>query len=142
MIRLQREAIDVGEVVRSVSRPTSGAVDVFIGTTRNNADGKQVRSLEYEAHETMAVQEVEKIAAMAFEKWTIDAVSVVHRLGPVAIGEASVVIAVASPHRAEAFEACRYVIDTLKKEVPIWKHELFEDGSASWPGQPAPTAWY
>ncbi len=139
MIRLQREAIDVGEVVRSVSRPTSGAVDVFIGTTRNNADGKQVRSLEYEAHESMAVQEIEKIAAMAFAGWTIDAVSVVHRLGPVAIGEASVVIAVASPHRAEAFEACRFVIDTLKKEVPIWKKEQFEDGTSSWPGQPTVT---
>ena len=137
MIKLQREAIDVGEIIRSVSRPTSGAVDVFIGTTRNNADGKQVRSLEYEAHETMAVREIDKIAAKAFERWPIDAVSVVHRLGPVAIGEASVDIAVASPHRAEAFEACRFVIDTLKKEVPIWKKEQFEDGTSSWPGQPS-----
>lgn len=137
MIRLQREVIDVGEVVRSVSRPTAGAIDVFIGTTRNNAGGRKVRSLEYEAHEVMAVRETEKIAARACERWSIDAVSVVHRLGPVAIGEASVVIAVASPHRAEAFEACRFVIDTLKKEVPIWKKELFEDGSTSWPGQPS-----
>ncbi len=136
MIRLQREALDIGEIVRSVSRPTSGAVDVFIGTTRNNAEGRLVRSLEYEAHELMAAQEIEKISARAFERWPIDAVSVVHRLGPVAIGEASVVIAVAAPHRAEAFEACRFVIDTLKKEVPIWKKEQFEDGTTSWPGQP------
>ena len=134
MIRLQHERIDVDEVIRSVLGTSSGAVDVFIGTTRDRANGKPVRTLAYEAHELMAVREIEKIAAEASQRWKTDRISVVHRLGLVKVGEASVVVAVSSAHRAEAFEACRFVIDTLKKDVPIWKQEVYEDGSSEWPG--------
>ncbi len=137
MIRLQREPLDVEEAIRSVLTPASGAVDVFIGTTRDHAAGRSVRSLDYEAHETMALREVEKIVVVARERWKVSGIAVIHRLGRVDVGEASVVIAVSAAHRAEAFDACRYVIDTLKQTVPIWKREEFTDGTSEWSGQPS-----
>lgn len=132
VIVLQHSKVDVEEVIRSVATHASGAVDVFIGTTRDHAGGKGVKALEYEAFELMAVKEIEKIAAEAKSRWKVENISVVHRLGRVPVGEASVVIAVASAHRAEAFEACRYIIDTLKESVPIWKREEFVDGTIAW----------
>lgn len=137
MIRLQHAPIDVAEVIREVQSPASGAVNVFIGTTRDHATGRSVRSLNYEAHETMALREVEKIVAAAKERWKVDEITVVHRLGRVDVGEASVVIAVSAPHRAEAFDACRHVIDAMKQTVPIWKLEEFTDGTSEWSGQPS-----
>jgi molybdopterin synthase catalytic subunit len=132
MIRIQREPIEVDAVIREVSHPGAGAVDVFIGTTRNEAGGRGVRSLEYEAHGSMAEKEIGRIVETARTTWRLSAVSVVHRVGLVPVGEASVVIAVSAPHRAEAFEACRFVIDSLKQTVPIWKKEKFDDGSTAW----------
>lgn len=134
MIRIQQEPIDIDATVRSVASPSSGAIDVFIGTTRDHANGRTVRSLAYEAHESMALKEVERIVDAARQRWTVENLSVVHRIGRVPVGEVSVVIAVSAPHRAEAFEACRFVIDRLKQTVPIWKKEEFADGTTEWSG--------
>ena len=108
--------------------PDSGGIDVFIGTVRNATKGKTVTKLEFEAYETMAMREMEKIAAQAFDKWPIQKILIHHRTGVLQIGEMPVIIAVAAAHRAAAFDACRYIIDTLKETVPIWKKEFFEDG--------------
>src|SRR6059036_3081340 len=104
-------------------------------------EGRRVLRLEYEAYEEMALPLMERIAAECRERWRVTDVGIIHRLGPLAIGEASVAVAVASPHRREAFEACRYAIDTLKATVPIWKKEFYVDGAAAFieqgdPGQP------
>lgn len=128
MIQIVSEQIGIDEVVRSVADPAAGGIDVFIGTTRNTAQGKDVVSLYYEAYIPMALKSMEKIVHDAHERWGVSKISIVHRIGKVDIGEASVVIAVSSAHRAEAFEACRYVIDELKQSVPIWKKEIFRDG--------------
>ncbi len=127
MVRLQREAIELDAVLRLVASGSAGAIDIFVGTTRDNADRRSVRSLEYEAHEAMALKEMERITAEADRRWKLTGVAVVHRTGRVLVGEASVAIAVSAPHRAEAFEACRFIIDTLKQTVPIWKKEEFAD---------------
>ena len=108
--------------------PESGGIDVFIGTVRNATKGKAVVRLEFEAYEKMAISEMGKIANQAFEKWPVQKVSIHHRTGVLQVGEVPVIIAVAAAHRDAAFEACRYIIDTLKKTVPIWKKEIFEDG--------------
>jgi len=106
----------------------AGAVDVFIGTVRNHTQGRTVTRLEYEAYEPMAISEMRKIAEQAQQKWPVQKLAIHHRVGTLHIGDAAVVIAVSTPHRADAFEACRFVIDTLKQTVPIWKKEIFEDG--------------
>ncbi|MCU0452498.1 MAG: molybdenum cofactor biosynthesis protein MoaE [Bacteroidetes bacterium] len=134
MVRLQREAIELDAVLRLVASGSAGAIDIFVGTTRDNADRRSVRSLEYEAHEAMALKEMERITAEADRRWKLTGVAVVHRTGRVLVGEASVAIAVSAPHRAEAFEACRFIIDTLKQTVPIWKKEEFADGTTEWSG--------
>ena len=111
-----------------VMTPESGGIDVFIGTVRNTTKGKKVLRLEFEAYEPMALKEIEKIAAQAFEKWPVQKLLVYHRVGVLEVGEIPVIIAVSCAHRDAAFEACRFVIDTLKQTVPIWKKEVFEDG--------------
>jgi molybdopterin synthase catalytic subunit len=108
--------------------PESGGIDVFIGTVRNATKGKKVLKLEFEAYESMAIAEIEKITKHAFEKWPVQKILVHHRTGVLEVGEVPVVIAVSAAHRAAAFEACRYIIDTLKQTVPIWKKEFFDDG--------------
>lgn len=108
--------------------PQSGGIDVFIGTVRNSTKGKVVVRLDFEAYEPMALKEMEKIAAQAFEKWPVQKLLIHHRVGILAVGEIPVIIAVSCAHRDAAFEACRFVIDTLKQTVPIWKKEVFEDG--------------
>ena len=108
--------------------PASGGIDVFIGTVRNQTKGKNVTRLEFEAYEPMALSEMEKIAVQAFEQWPVQKILIHHRTGVLQIGEIPVIIAVSAAHRAAAFEACRYIIDTLKQTVPIWKKEFFEDG--------------
>jgi molybdopterin synthase catalytic subunit len=109
--------------------PDSGGIDVFIGTVRNATKSKTVVQLEFEAYEKMALAEMGKIAEQACSKWPVKKLLIHHRTGVLAVGEIPVVIAVSAAHRAAAFEACRYVIDTLKQTVPIWKKEIFEDGS-------------
>jgi len=111
-----------------VMSPQSGGIDVFIGTVRNATKGKAVVRLDFEAYEPMALKEMEKIAAQAFEKWPVQKLLIHHRVGTLAVGEIPVIIAVSCAHRDAAFEACRFVIDTLKQTVPIWKKEVFEDG--------------
>ncbi len=133
MVRIVFESIDVNEILRSVNDPAGGGTAIFIGTTRDRSEGKDVLSLEYEAYAPMALRMMEDIAAEAKRRWNLCRTAIVHRIGKVGIGEASVVIAVSAPHRREAFEACRFCIDRLKESVPIWKKEWFADGGA-WVG--------
>ncbi|MBI3006270.1 MAG: molybdenum cofactor biosynthesis protein MoaE [Ignavibacteriales bacterium] len=132
MHEITRNRIDVENVIRSVVSPEAGAVNVFIGTTRNHSSGRTVTSLEYEAYEPMATRMLDMIIREAWNQWDVKNISVVHRIGRVGIGEASVVIAVSSSHRDEAFRASRFLIDRLKDGVPIWKREFFDDGSVEW----------
>jgi MoaE-MoaD fusion protein len=133
-----REVIDVSEMRRGMTHPEDGAVAIFEGVVRNNSRGRRTLFLDYEAYEHMALKEMEKLAQAALERFKIRDARMVHRLGRLEIGEASIVIAVASAHRAAAFEACRWLIDTLKKTVPIWKKEYFEDGAVWADGEPFP----
>jgi molybdopterin synthase catalytic subunit len=127
MVRLTRERIDLA-ALQAVG-PADGALALFVGVVRSENAGRGVLYLEYEAYEEMALQELETIASQARTRWPVSGIRIVHRLGRIEIGEASVAVAVASPHRAEAFEACRFAIDTLKKSVPIWKKEFYVDGA-------------
>lgn len=108
--------------------PQSGGIDVFIGTVRDATKGKRVVRLEFEAYKSMALSEMYKIAEQAFSKWPVQKLVIHHRIGILEVGEVPVIIAVSCAHRDATFEACRYLIDTLKKTVPIWKKEIFEDG--------------
>ena len=130
MIAIVKEEIDIQKILQSVQVPEAGGIDIFIGTTRNHSNGKSVLSLEYEAYEPMALKMMNAIADEAKSRWTIHKIAMVHRIGRVEIGEASVVIAVSASHRGEAFEACRFAIDRLKAIVPIWKKEIFQEGEA------------
>jgi molybdopterin synthase catalytic subunit len=127
MVRLTREPIDL--VALQAASDADGAVCLFVGVVRRDNGGRRVRHLEYEAYEEMALPLLEEIAAEARRRWGVTDVAIVHRLGRLEIGEASVAIAVASPHRAQAFDACRYAIETLKATVPIWKKEFYADGA-------------
>ncbi len=127
-IKISNQPLDIQTCIDWVMSPESGGIDVFIGTVRNTTKGKAVLRLEFETYEKMAVTEMDKIAAQAGEKWPVQKLIVHHRTGILKVGEAAVVIAVSAVHRAAAFEACRYMIDTLKQTVPIWKKEVFEDG--------------
>ncbi len=133
MIKIIRERINIEEILRSINDPSAGGIDLFIGTTRDHSIGREVLSLEYEAYEPMALKVMNEIVEEAKLRWEVKKVAVVHRVGEVPVGEASVVVAVSSAHRSEAFDACRYVIDSLKKKVPIWKKERFTDGE-TWVG--------
>jgi molybdopterin synthase catalytic subunit len=126
--RLTRDPIDLAALLGASA--ADGAVCLFVGVVRDENAGRRVLYLEYEAYEDMALPLMERIAAEAARRWPVTDVRVVHRLGRLEIGQPSVAVAVASPHRAEAFAACRYVIDTLKSSVPIWKKEFYADGSA------------
>ncbi len=128
MIQLTDQPIDVAQAISFVQAAQAGAVNVFIGTVRDNTAARKVVRLAFEAYDTMAIREMEKIAAAAKEKWAVGKIAIQHRTGVLAVGEVAVVIAVSAPHRQEAFAACRYIIDTLKQAVPIWKKEIFEDG--------------
>lgn len=127
-IKISSETLNLQACIEWVMLPESGGIDVFIGTVRNVTKGKTVMRLEFEAYEKMALAEMEKIAAQALEKWPVQKLLIHHRTGVLAVGEVPVIIAVSAGHRDAAFEACRYVIDTLKQTVPIWKKEIFEDG--------------
>lgn len=135
---LTREAIPADALVAAVKQGTDGAVVVFDGIVRNNTRGRRTLYLDYEAYEEMAEKQMAEISAQAIEKFGVRAVTLVHRLGRLEIGETSVLIVVASAHRGAAFDACRWVIDTLKKTVPIWKKESFADGAVWADGEPFP----
>lgn len=128
MIEITEQKIDVAALVASVSDAGAGATDVFIGTTRNKTSEKAVVKLEFEAYKPMAIKELQKIVDRAKTQWPILKTAISHRVGVVEIGEEAVVIAVSTPHRQAAFESCKFIIDELKKTVPIWKKEMFEDG--------------
>jgi molybdopterin synthase catalytic subunit len=127
-IKLSVSTLNVQDCIDQVMSPNCGGIDVFIGTVRNATKGKAVLRLEFEAYDKMAVSEMEKIAEQAFSKWPIQKLLIHHRTGVLQVGEIPVIIAVSAAHRDAAFEACRYIIDTLKQTVPIWKKEIFEDG--------------
>ena len=127
-IQITREPLDRNTLVAFVTDPGAGGIVIFEGVVRDNARGKQVRYLEYDVYPEMAVQQIREILVEAERRWHVDRVAVAHRIGRLEIGEASVIIVVATPHRAEAFEACRYIIDTLKTTVPIWKKEVAMNG--------------
>ena len=144
LVQLIRQPISITKLMRYVRASSDGAVVGFDGCVRDNSNGRRTLYLEYEAYEAMALSKMKEIASDLRERFAVGRVAIVHRLGRLEIGEASVFIAVAAPHRAAAFDACRYAIDTLKREVPIWKKEFFEDG-AVWadgelPPVPAETA--
>ena len=132
---LTREPIRAGDLLDGLAGLADGAVATFAGVVRDNQDGRAVDHLEYEAHEAMAVEQMRRLSREAGEKWGLTSVRVQHRLGPMAIGDTSVFVAVAAPHRAEALEACRWLIDTLKAEVAIFKKEFYADGGTSWVGE-------
>ena len=133
VIEITAGAIPIDRALSVVADPAAGAVVLFLGVVRDNARGQRVTRLEYEAYETLARREIEKIAATIASRWPVTRVAIIHRTGPVKVGEASVVVSVSAPHRAEAFEAARFAIDTLKLTVPIWKKEIWESGEA-WVG--------
>jgi len=141
-IELTREVILSGAIAREVRADEDGAVATFDGCVRNHSHGRGTLHLEYEAYESMALAKMREIAEHLHGYYAIDRVAMVHRLGRLEIGETSVFIAVSSAHRAAAFDACRYAIDTLKKTVPIWKKEFFADGAVWADGEvpPAPAA--
>jgi molybdopterin synthase catalytic subunit len=125
---LSESPLDVGAVVARVSGPGMGGIVTFIGAVRDNARGRDIEHLEYESYPEMAVREMERITDDAAKRWPGTRVAIAHRAGHLAIGDLAVVVVAGSPHRAEAFEACRYAIDTLKETVPIWKKEVATDG--------------
>lgn len=135
MIAITKSPIDLREVLASVVTPATGGINVFIGTTRDHSHGREVKALEYEAYEPMALKMMNEIADHAKQTWDVQKVSIVHRIGNVPIGESSIVIAVSAAHRDEAFRACRFLIDELKRVVPIWKREYFADGTVEWSQQ-------
>lgn len=128
MIIITEKVLDTLSIIKSVEDNAAGAIDVFIGTVRNKTSDKSVSRLDYESYDAMATKEIQKIIDLAQSKWPIRKVAVHHRKGTLKIGAAAVVIAVSTPHRKESFEACQYIIDNLKKTVPIWKKEIFDDG--------------
>ena len=128
MFRVTNQPINLDDLVGYVTDPEAGAIATFSGTTRNNNEGRKVIALDYEAYPEMAEKELARIGDDAKQKWQICRMAIVHRLGPVQIGEASVIIVVSSAHRDAAFAACRFAIEEIKKTMPIWKKEVYEGG--------------
>ncbi len=135
-IELVTEAIDTPTIVDSIKAGEDGAVTVFDGIVRNNTHGRQTLYLDYTAYEPMALEQMRALAEEAIQRFSVRDVAMVHRLGRLEVSETSILIAVASAHRGVAFEACRWLIDTLKQQVPIWKKEVFVDGAVWAPGEP------
>ena len=142
MQRLTDEPIDYAALTESVRSTDSGAVVLFLGTVREMTDGRRTVALDYEAYGPMAEAKLDEIEAEARRRWPIDRVAIVHRVGRLELGDVSVAVAVSSPHGHEAFEAARFLIDTLKVTVPIWKKENWHDGTTEWvhPGLESPGA--
>jgi len=132
------EKIATQQIAESLKAPQDGATVIFEGIVRNNTRGRPTLYLDYEAYKPMAINEMERLAQAALEQFKVRDVRLIHRLGRLQIGETSVLIVVASAHRGAAFEACRWIIDTLKKTVPIWKKEYFDDGAVWADGEPFP----
>ena len=133
MMHLTRDPLDIKDLLAEVQGPERGGTCVFLGTVRTDDD---VTAIDYSAYEPMASAEIERILAEAQTQWPTARVMLQHRLGEIPVGEASIAIAAAAPHREEAFAACRYVIEAVKKRLPIWKKELHTDGSPTWVESP------
>jgi len=129
MMHVTRHPLDVNDLLAAVQGPERGGTCVFLGTVRNDGD---VTAIEYSAYEAMATAEIERILADAHRQWPEARVMLQHRLGEIPVGQASIAIAAAAPHRNEAFTACRYVIEEVKKRLPVWKKELNADGTTAW----------
>ena len=127
-ILISKTILDTETCRQLVQKDAAGGQVVFVGTVRNQTKGKEVVKLEFEAYEPMAIKELRKIAETIIERWNALAIAIHHRVGSLGIGDIAVIIAVSTPHRDAAFEACQYAIDTLKETVPIWKKEIFVDG--------------
>lgn len=131
-VALTDNPIDLAALLAAVETPAAGAAVLFVGTTRQYTDDRETTRLAYEAYRSMAVDQLERLRDEACRRWPLTGCALVHRLGEVPLGEASVAIAVSSPHRAEAYAASQWVIDTLKEQVPIWKQECYADGTQEW----------
>ena len=138
LVRIVHERIVPHDIVPALERPEDGAIVIFDGIVRNHSRNRRTLYLVYEAYEEMALKQMHSLVADALGRFPVRNVALVHRLGSIEIGESSVLIAVYSAHRAPAFDACRYLIDTLKKTIPIWKKEFFEDGAVWADGEPFP----
>ena len=132
MCTIIRNEIDIEELRLRAQHKQAGAVLIFCGDIRNHSQKQEVSFLEYEAHESMALKQIKNIVKEAKKKWQLHKVEVIHRLGKLAIKDCSIAIAVATSHRAEAYEASKYIIDTIKHTVPIWKKEFFVNGDSKW----------
>ncbi|MYH49387.1 MAG: molybdenum cofactor biosynthesis protein MoaE [Gammaproteobacteria bacterium] len=140
------DPLDPARLLARVGSPEDGAVLLFLGTVRNHADGRSVSGMQYEGYQEMALEVLRRIAEEASERFSTPNLAVTHRLGALEIGEVSVVVAVSSPHRAEAYGASRYVMEEIKRRLPVWKKEFYVEGAAEWvrgtvppaDGSPAP----
>jgi len=132
MIEVSAESLDKAAVEAFLEDPAAGARVVFEGIVRNHHDGRRVLHLEYEAYAEMAARQMAAIAGEIKRRWPAYRVAIVHRVGRLEIGEAAVIVGVSTAHRADAFEACRFGIDRVKADVPIWKREFYADGTSSW----------
>ena len=141
MIKITAKPIDVQKVIETASCLSAGAVNVFIGTVRDNTHQKNVRWLEYEAYEAMAVAEIRTIIDEAAQRWKLKGWAVSHRIGTLKPGEVAVVVAISTGHRKDSFDACEFIIDTIKAKVPIWKKEVFEGGE-EWVSASPPVAMH
>ena len=137
-VKIVREKIDTAALLERIKRPPDGAVVVFEGVVRDNSRGRRTLFLDYEAYEEMALRQMNGLVEQALSQFRVREVALVHRIGRLQIGETSVVVMVAAVHRGAAFDACRWLIDTLKRIVPIWKKEYFEDGAVWADGEPFP----
>jgi molybdopterin synthase catalytic subunit len=135
LIAVRESELSADEVRAAVADPAAGGIALFAGAVRDTDHGRGVTGLSYSAHPS-AADELRRAAEVIAEKYPVIGIAAVHRVGDLAIGDLAVVLAVSCPHRPEAFDACRDLIDTLKASVPIWKHQLFDDGSAEWVGSP------
>ncbi len=124
MVAITERAIDLASVLRDIRTPGTGGIDIFIGTVRDNNDGKPVESIEYTAYIPMAEEMMRRIESEIRSRWPVEGVAIVHRIGLLRVGEVSVLTAAASPHRAASFEACRYAIERVKADLPVWKKEI------------------
>lgn len=132
MIQIVETTIDTEQLLESVKSPLCGGTVLFLGTTRQFTDGRETARLSYECYEDMAVKKMNELRDEAMKKWPVENCAIVHRIGEVGLGEASIAVAVSTPHRVAAFEAAQWLVDTLKKNVPIWKKEHWVDGSDQW----------
>lgn len=132
MIEITHQPIETDKVLASVQADQAGASVLFVGTTRQFTGEKKTLKLDYECYEKMAIKKMHQIRDQAMEQWPVNECSIVHRVGTIEIGESSIAVAVSTPHRVASFEAAQWLVDTLKKQVPIWKREYWADGTQQW----------